>query len=91
MPTTPKRERVRLAKSELLIHLSDVASQLAQEVTADCPSTIPFDQWPTDDPLRDMAGRYDLKGPDLGKVLQQLADDLCNRALRCGYDDAWVR
>lgn len=88
---TPKRRRRQLAKSELWIEAACWAQSHANSC-ADKPGcgTIPFDEWQPDDREKDIARRYGLTGKDLAKVWEEMAEELENRAMRAGYDDAWV-
>lgn len=51
---------------------------------------IPFDQWPDDDPFRRLCRVYQLSAGDLAKVLTEIGGELEVRAMRAGYEDAWV-
>lgn len=42
------------------------------------------------DPETDIARRYDLTGADLGRLWRQVASELENRAVKSGYEEAWV-
>lgn len=89
MPKVRKAARMRLLKAELLIELASVTLRWANDVSDADTKTIPFAEWPHDDPLRKLADTYDLTGDDLAKILNQLGDELENRADRAGYDEAW--
>jgi hypothetical protein len=51
--------------------------------------TIPFEMWPPDDPLRELAARYGLTGAELSKVIASVAEQIETRAFAAGYDDHW--
>ena len=84
-----KAKRMQLAKSELLLILAVKTLEWRREVT-DTPGcgTLPFDEWPSDHPLRRIALAYRLTGKDLGKLLDGIGDELERRAERAGYGDA---
>lgn len=86
---TPKAERRRLAKAELLLALACTAQRWANEVTDQDGRCRPFAEWPPDDPLRTLCRTYDLRPADLGRVLTEIADEVERRAMRAGYDDHW--
>lgn len=91
----PKRRRTKLAKSELWLALAATAQRWSDEV-GDKPGTgtLPFAQWGTApgdmDPFHELCQRYDLSAADLSRILEHIAEQLENRALRNGYDEAWV-
>lgn len=88
---TPKRERMRLAKAELLLWLAVKAADWAGQVD-DRPGapTRPFAEWSPDDPFRKMAETYALTGADLGRILDRIGDELERRAERAGYAETWT-
>lgn len=90
-PKVSKTRRMQLAKSELWLAAA-VWAQSHADSCADKPGcgTIPFEQYPADDPERQLARTYGLTGLDLAKAWEQLAAELEARAMRAGYDDAWV-
>jgi hypothetical protein len=90
-PRVPKAYRMKLAKSEVILEIACWAQSHANDA-GDRPNarTRPFDEWPNDDPERVIARRYGLKGTDLAKIWDQLADEFERRALRTGYEEAWV-
>lgn len=88
---TPKRRRAQLAKSELWL----AAAVWAERHAASCANepgcrTIPIEEWSDDDPEKTIARTYGLSGADLAKIWRQMAQELENKAMRAGYDDAWV-
>lgn len=89
--TVRKRERVRLAKAELLLYLARAAQNWGDAVSDADDQTRPFAEWPDHDPLRKLAATYDLTGADLGRICTQLADQLEARAERAGYDPDGIR
>jgi hypothetical protein len=86
----PKRQRARLAKAELLLHLACTAERWRREVTDEEPGTLPFADWPPDDPLVELCRRYALAPADLARLLDQIGQEVESRALRAGYEEAWV-
>lgn len=90
-PKVSKARRMQLAKSELWLAAA-VWAQRHADSCADKPGcgTKPFDEWHPDDPEVTIARRYGLTGGDLGKAWEALAAELEARAMRAGYDDAWV-
>jgi hypothetical protein len=86
---TPKRDRQRLARAELLLQLAVFADQQAKACRSERADLIPFEAWPDDDPLRVIARTYQLTGPDLAKLLDELAGQIEARAERAGYADHW--
>lgn len=87
----PKRERTRLAKAEVWMQLAMTAQRWADEV-ADVPGTgtLPFAEWPADDPRRELARRYGLTPAELAQVLASVADQVENRAMAAGYEQTWT-
>lgn len=86
-----KPYRRQLAKSELIMCLAVKTLEWQRDVTDDPRSpTIPFEDWTDDDPFRDIALRYRLSGQDLGRILHELGDELEARAMRAGYEEAWI-
>lgn len=88
--TTGLPERRQLARSELWINLGVTADRWAREVAGTEPGTLPFDQWPADEALRDIATRYDLTPADLVRVLGELGEQCETAAVRAGYERAWI-
>lgn len=91
MPKThiPKARRRQLLKSELLLALAVKTEIWASEVTDDSDAQ-PFAQWPADNPFKVFCKTYDLTPADLAKVLRTIGDELEKRAMRAGYDEAWL-
>lgn len=87
--TTPKRERRRLAKAELLMHLALAADAWAAMVDGSDPKCRPIEEWPADDPLVTLARTYALTPKDLAGLCRQLAQEMENRSERAGYADRW--
>ena len=88
--STPKRERKRLAKAELLMCLAVLCETWRKGCTDEDPSHyLPFAEWADDDTFVALARTYQLTGADLGKLLWQIGGELENRAIRAGYDDYW--
>lgn len=86
---TPKRERKRLAKAELWLLLAIKAQKWSSEcVGAD--GSRPMSEWGDDDPMVTLCRTYDLTAADLSRLLTTMGDELERRALRAGYEDAWV-
>lgn len=88
-----KRERMRLARSELLVALAVKTLEWQYDLdgtNAARGKVLPFDQWPPDDPFRDMCARYNLAPTDLAKLLDGLGQQLEDRAERTGYEEAWL-
>lgn len=87
--TTPKKDRVRLAKAELLMELALRAECWKRQATDQDSAMRPFAEWTPDDPLRAIAITYNLTGEDLGRILDRLGSELEARADRAGYADTW--
>jgi hypothetical protein len=85
----PKAERKRLAKSELLLNAAVTVQRWANDLTGKNP-TAPFSEWGEDDPFVSLCRRYDLTPADLAKIAEGLAEQLEARAIRAGYEEAWV-
>jgi hypothetical protein len=83
----PKRRRVQLAKSELLLHLAMTAERWSRECESTQPGVIPFDQWPDDDPLVTLCRTYQLSPADMARACRQIAEETEGRAMRAGYED----
>lgn len=92
--TTGKRERSRLAKSELWMMASMWAGWHADDIAGrprgpgDRPCR-PFEEWGADDPWVALAVRYGLSKADLERLLLQLSAELETRAERAGFFGAW--
>ena len=82
-----KRQRTRLAKAELWMDLAMTANQWKQMCGDTEPGTLPFAQWPADDPMVTLARTYDLTCADLARLWDELGDALEARAIRGGYAD----
>lgn len=89
LTTTPKRERLRLAKSELVAHLSMTAERWASELSDREPGFRPFAEWPEDEPMVALCRTYGLTPLDLARLLTDLSLQLQARAERIGYDGRW--
>lgn len=50
---------------------------------------LPFDQWPADDPFRQLAHTYGLTPKDLARLLDRLGTSCEARAERSGYAEHW--
>lgn len=89
--TTPKRERVRLARAELLVHLATTLERWRGDLLREGNQNgaLPPDEWPADDPFVSLARTYGLSWKDLARICDGLGDDLERRAIRTGYDDHW--
>lgn len=87
----PKRHRARLAKAELWMMFATSVEGWRDSVL-DRPGcgTIPFAQWPADDPIVDLARRYGLTADDLARLLASIGDQVETRAMNAGYADAWI-
>lgn len=86
----PKRTRTRLAKAETWMLLATTAQNWADGVASKPGTrTIPFDQWPADDPMVQLARRYGLTPTELSKAVASIADQLETRAMAAGYDEAF--
>lgn len=95
MPTrmfkrTPKHRRRQLAKSELWLAAAVWAQRWADSCRNESTETRPFEEWGEDDRMHQLCKTYGLSGPDLAKVWEEIAAELERRAMRAGYDDAWV-
>lgn len=88
--SAPKRERMRLAKAELLAHLASTAEGWRADLLHERPAWCsPPEEWPAEEPLVTLARTYDLSFPDLARICDALGDELEARAIRAGYDDHW--
>lgn len=90
-PRLPKAQRRKLVTAELLMHLATSTERWAHQVQDDDGGTLPFDQWPDDDPLVALARTYDLTPDDLAGVLRKVGGRLEAQAVRAGYDDTLDR
>lgn len=88
--TVRKRERSRLAKAELWMHAAAWAENHARQVEGSGAGMLPFDQWPEDDPMRQLCITYALTPADVARLLRSIGAELENRAMRAGYEQAWV-
>jgi hypothetical protein len=89
---TPKRQRTRLAKSELWLLLAMKAQEWADDIaksTRPDAGITPFERWGAEDVFVDLATRYGLSPADLARLLTACANELENRAERSGYGEAW--
>lgn len=84
-----KRDRMRLAKAELLMHLAVTALSWQRQCENAAPGALPFEDWPPSDPFVALARTYGLTRHDLARLLDRIGDELEGRALRGGYDDHW--
>jgi len=82
-----KRARARLAKAELLAHLSMTADRWACEVDDTEPGTRPFAEWPETDPRVALCRTYRLTPTDLARLCREISAELEARAVRAGYDE----
>lgn len=87
---TPKRKRAQLARSELLVLLAVKAQEWADDCGDLNDDTIPFEKWPDDESFVAIAKRYGLTGRDLCRLLSRIAQETEDRAVRAGYERAWV-
>jgi hypothetical protein len=87
---TPKRQRRRLARAELLMQLATTAERWSREVAGTEPGCRPIAEWGEADPMVTICRTYDLTAADVARVLTELAEQLENRALRGGYEEAWT-
>lgn len=85
---TTKRARKRLAKAELIMALAIKTNQWARMIDGSDGSR-PFEEWPDDDPFKELTIRYGLAPADLAKLLDGLGDDLEWRAERAGFSEVW--
>lgn len=79
---TPKVVRKRLAKSEMWLAIAASHAVNAIGTPAYDGKDLPFDA--------DLMKRYGLSREDLHKLGQQIAAELETRAMRLGYEDAWI-
>lgn len=86
---TPKRDRVRLARSEILAFLGITCQRWDEELRGTEPGVLPFDQWPADEPMVVLCRTYKLTPADLAHICADLGDSLIYRATNCGYDERW--
>lgn len=84
-----KRERVRLAKAELLMSLAVTAERWASEIEGTAEGVIPFAQWPDDDQRKTLCHTYGLSQADLVRITRGLAQEIENSSMRRGYEDVW--
>jgi len=87
---TPKQQRTRLAKAELWLSLAVVAQGWADNLRGENKGLLPVEQWPADDPLLTLARRYNLTVEDIARLAEQLGRETANRAIRVGYEEAWL-
>lgn len=83
-----KRERKRLATSELWLQLAMTAQRWADEVVGKTSGVLPFVEWQADEPLKRLCATYELTPEDLSALLTIMAGSLEARAERSGYADA---
>jgi hypothetical protein len=84
-----KRKRVKLARAEMWLQLAMTAQRWADEVAGTQPGAVlPFAEWPTDDPIVEVARRYGLTQVDMVRLLTDLAQSVEDRAVRAGISDA---
>jgi hypothetical protein len=88
---TPKRRRVTRIKADLWMQLAMTAQRWADQVSNKAPGLIPFDQWPADDPLRQMCERHDLAPSELALIITSVADQLEARSESAGYGEGGGR
>lgn len=79
-----KLERVRFAKAEIWMHLAVTAQQWADDIAGHGP-TRPFEEWGDDDPLVQIARRYDLTPADLARAITKVAGTTEATAMKLGY------
>ena len=80
------RDRKRLAASELLMELATTTERWARQVEDRDEGTLPFAQWPAEDPLAAIARQHQLTPAQLAHVLRRIGGLLEARALKSGYD-----
>lgn len=85
-----KRDRTRLARAELWLHLAMTAERWARYCEDAEPGVIPFAEYPADDPLVTLCRTYDLSPQDLARAARSVAQQAENRAIRGGYEEAWT-
>lgn len=83
----PKRERVRLARAELLMYLASITESWKKQLRNEDPKVLPFEEWDVDDSFRVLGRTYNLTGTDLAKLCDELGGQLEARAERAGYAD----
>jgi hypothetical protein len=86
---TAKRERMRLAKAELLLHLAMTTLRWQRCLDGTEPGCLPPSEWPDDDPHILLCRTYRLTTKDLVRICDQLGAELENRAERAGYAETW--
>jgi hypothetical protein len=92
--TAPKRERRRLARAELLLHLAVTVERwgktLVEAGTGEGAARNPsVEEWGRDDPLGALCRTYGLSPADLAQECHRLGDEMEKRALRAGYAEHW--
>jgi hypothetical protein len=86
---TPKRERSRLAKAELWMAVA--CSHAVSDPGKDIDERGRSIHDPTYlAPEGEIMLRYGLAPADIQRIMQQIGDELENRAMRAGYEDAWL-
>lgn len=80
------REKRQIAKSRVWLFLAIKADQWADDIDGKSGDVRPFDEWPADDPHRELAAASGLTATDLAQVYRQVAAEAENRAMKAGYD-----
>lgn len=79
---TPKRHRMQLAKSEIYIGIA--ASNLLNDMGK------PYNDGRAPEFEGDICRRYGLDLADIRRIADQIGNELETRAMRAGYEEAWV-
>lgn len=88
MAELAKRQRTRLTRAELWLHLACAAERWACGVEGSEDGTIPFADWPADDPLVTLCRTYELTPADLARACRTVASQAETKAMKGGYADA---
>src|SRR4051794_20114568 len=89
---TDKREKTRLVKAELWLHLAVTSQAWANMVGGSDPRCRPFEEWEnegTEDPFHTLCRTYDLTPKELSRIIQSVSDQLETKALAAGYEHHW--
>lgn len=88
-----KRERTRLVRAELWLHLACAAERWARLIEGEGTEdgAVPFADWPKDDPLVALCRTYELTPADLARACRSVASQAETKAIAAGYDDTFLQ
>lgn len=81
----PKRQRIQQAKAVLWMDIAVWAQQWSRSCRDKSSDTIPFDQWPPNDPMVMLAKAFDLTPDDLAALWDGVAQEAEQRSERAGW------